>query len=250
MAHHIIRTRLLVLAVVSAFLVPAVSVAGEQDVISEADTLYKQRGSSSKATEALELLREGAETYPESYGIHWRLARAAWWICDGTTDNATKKAKGKEGMDAGNRAIEIKSNGIEGCYWMALALGEYSMGISILKAIGQGLDGKFTTNIDAVIRADEDYDDGGALRARSRYHFNMPRPMRSYPKALEFVERADELVPDHPRTLYFMAETHHALGDDTEAREALDACLASGWADRTERDRVHGWARTFESQLD
>lgn len=250
MVHRIIRSRLLVLAVISALSIPAVSSAGEQDVISEADALYKQRASSTKSNEALELLREGATQYPDSYGIHWRLARAAWWICDGTTDNAVKKATGLEGMDAGNRAIVIKPTGLEARYWMVLALGEYSKGISILKAIGQGLDGKFTKNMDAVVRADEDYDDGGGLRAQSRYHFTMPRPMRSYPMALEKLERSDELVPDHPRTLYFLAETHHALGDDTAARTALDACLASTWPDRAERDRVHGWARSFESQLE
>ncbi len=240
------------LTVLLAFVVlqPRPALAGEQEVIDQADALYKQRSSSTKSNEAVELLRTGAADHPDSYGIHWRLARATWWVCDGTTSESTKKSLGKEGWDAGARAMELEPNGIEGRYWMVLALGEYSKGISILKAIGQGMDGKFSSNLDWVLSQDEGYDEGGALRAKSRYHFSLPRFMRSFPKALEKLERSDALVPNHPRTLYFMAETHHALGDDEAARKALDACLASSWSDRAERTRVHGWAEDFASELE
>ena len=241
-----------VLAAVAALVIlqPRPAAAGEQEVIAEADSLYGQRSSNTRSNEAVELLRAGAVDYPDSYGIHWRLARATWWVCDGTNSESTKKSLGKEGWDAGARAMEIKSDGIEGRYWMVLALGEYSKGISILKAISQGLDGKFSDNLDWVLAQDEGYDQGGALRAKSRYHFSLPRFMRSFPKALEKLERSDALTANHPRTQYFLAVTHHALGDDEAARKALDASLNSTWSSRAERERVLGWAQDFEAELE
>lgn len=237
---------LLSLALASA----AGAVGSEQEVIAEADRLYGLRADATRAQEGLDLLREGAAAYPESYGIHWRIARACFWICDGTEDREVKKSLGKEGWDAGDVALAQKPDGIEGHYWTVLTMGEYSRGISILKAIGQGLDKKFTHHLDTVLAADEDYDDGGALRAKGKYWYALPKVMRDYDKSLERLQRADELVPNHPRTLLYLAETQHAMGDDAAARASVEAALAcTGWPDAAERERVMAWARAFEGTL-
>lgn len=238
------------LALLAPVLLPVAAMASEEDVIAEAERLYKARGNSDSALEGLEALRDGAESYPQSYGIHWRLARACWWIAEGASDTELKKTLGKEGMEAGEKAVSIKSSGIEGHYWTTLALGEYANGISIIKAIAGGLDGKFTDHLDIVLDADEDYDNGGALRARSRYHFGLPRLMRSYPKALERAERANELVPNHIRTLYYLAETEHVMDNDEKAREYLDEALAlTDYWDGPERVRVMAWCKAMDKEI-
>ena len=60
--------------------------ATEQEAIAEADRLYGLRGSSDQAEEAVEYLKTATADYPDSYELHWRLARACWWVADGTTD--------------------------------------------------------------------------------------------------------------------------------------------------------------------
>ncbi len=238
------------LALAFGTLIPSPSRGAEADVVAEADGLYAQRSISSQAEAALEALRTGVTTYPDSYALQWRLARICWWIAEGTDDRDTKQALGKEGWDAGERAVALDPAGIEGHYWTALAMGEYAKGISIIKAISQGLDKKFNGHLDKVLSADEGYDDGGALRARGIYWQSLPRIMRSYPKALEYLERSDELVPSHPRTLYYLAQTHHLDGDDERARQYLDACLAAtAWPDAPERLRVLAWARALDGVL-
>ena len=240
-----------ILALIFALALPALALAGEQEVIVQADQLYLQRADSSKAQEGLDVLRAGAAEYPTSYGIHWRVARICWWIAEGTSDTSIKKALGREGWDAAAVSVETDSDGLEGHYWYVLALGEYSNGISILKAIAQGLDGKFSDHLDLVLAADEDYDDGGALRAKGKYWFSLPRFMRSFPKSLERLERSNELVPNHPRTLFYLAETELALGNEERARTYVEASLAaSSWPDRPEWARVSAWARTFQAGLD
>jgi len=238
------------LALLVTLSLPGSILASEADVIAEADKIYGGRANSDRALEGVEFLREGAESYPESYGIHWRLARACWWICDGTTDTETDKSLGLEGMEAGEKAVAIKSSGIEGHYWTCLALGEYANGISIIKAIAAGLDGRFTDHLDIVLAADEDYDNGGALRAKSRYHFGLPRLMRSYPKALERAERSNELIPNHIRTLYYLAETEHVMDNDEKAREYLDEAMAlTNYWDGPERIRVMAWCKELDKQI-
>jgi tetratricopeptide (TPR) repeat protein len=230
------------------------SVAGavgtEEEVIAEADRLYGLRADSGKAQDGLDLLRDGAQAHPQSYGIQWRIARACFWICDGTEDKDIKKSIGMEGWEAGDKAVALDASGIEGHYWTTLAMGEYSKGISIIKAIGKGIDKQFTHHLDTTLAADEAYDNGGALRAKGRYWFALPKIMRSFEKSLEKLERADELVPNHPRTLLYVAETQHAMGDDAAARTSLDAALAcTGFPDAAERDRVMVWARAFDKEL-
>jgi len=224
--------------------------ASEGETIAEADRLWGLRGSSDRAQEAVDYLQTATADHPDSYDLHWRLARAAWWIADGTENADVDKAKGKLGWDAGARALELNSSDLEGRYWMTLSMGEYAKGISILKAIGQGIDGKFTEHIDHVLAADEDYDDAGALRAKSKYWSSLPRFMRKYDRAQSRLERADELVPNHPRNLFYLAELHHILGDDATARDYLDKSLGcTSWPDAPERARVMSWARALDSEI-
>jgi len=224
--------------------------ASEQEVVAETDRLWAQRGSSSQAQAAVEYLQTATADHPDSYGLHWRLARAAWWVADGTESSETDKSMGRLGWDAGARAVEIDGSSLEGHYWLMLSMGEYAKGISIVKALAQGIDGKFNEHLDIVLAADEDYDDGGALRAKGKYWSSLPRLMRKYDRSQAKLERADELVPNHPRNLFYLAELHHVLGDDDKAREYLDQSLAcTGWPDGPERDRVMSWARALDAEV-
>ena len=224
--------------------------ASEQEAIAEADRLYAFRGTSERAEEAVDYLQTATSEYPDSYGLHWRLARAAWWIADGTENSETDKSLGQLGWDAGARAVAIDSSSLEGHYWMMLAMGEYAKGISIVKAIAKGIDGKFSEHLDIVLAADEDYDDAGALRAKGKYWSSLPRFMRKYDRALTKLERADELVPNHPRNLFYLAELHHILEDDETARAYLDKSLAcTSWPDVPERTRVMAWAKALDKEI-
>ncbi len=245
------RSLLAIIFLLGACCLPQLAIADEATAIADADRLYAQRANSDKASEAVEFLQQAVQDHPDSYALHWRLARAAWWIGDGTENETTDKEMGQIGWDAGARAIELNSSGLEGHYWTTLAMGEYSKGISILKAIGQGLDKKFSSHLDTVLAADEGYDNGGALRAKGMYWHELPRIMRDRAKALEKLERSNELIPNHPRTLYYLAVVNHAEGNEEAARACIEASIAAAprWPDAPERARVLGWARTLDGQI-
>jgi len=240
------RSLLLIICLV----LPRLALATEADAIAEADRLYGLRASSDQADAAVEYLQQAVADHPDSYGLHWRLARAAWWIADGTTHSDTDQKMGKLGWDAGERAVALKSSGIEGHYWACLAMGEYAKGISIVKAIAAGIDGKFNGHLDIVLAADEDYDNGGALRAKGMYWASLPRLMRKFDRAVDRLSTANDLVPNHPRTLYYLADVHNRMGEEDKAREYLDQSLAAtSWRDAPERARVSAWARSLDGQI-
>ncbi len=229
--------------------IAASAAASEHDAIVEADRLFEQRGNPSQAKAALSHLQNATQEYPGSYGLHWRLARICFWLADGTQDTAIKRIIGKEGWDAGEMAISLDPDGIEGYYWSALTMGEHAKDMSVAEGLSKGLDGKFNDYLDKVLSMDESYGQGGALRARARYWYALPRVMRSYPKCLDYLERSNELVPGHPRTLLYMAEAYHVLGEHEKARQALEASLQASFHDSAERQRMLTWARNFQAEL-
>lgn len=222
----------LLMAALAASMVPLVSASAdgversetraiqtETWLMEEADRLYSLRDDADSALRGLDVLRQGAAISPDSYGIQWRIARICWWIAVGEGDTGVKRALGQEGWNAGEKAVALDPTGVEGHYWTTLAIAECANSMSILAAITLGIDGRFNTHPDMVLAVDEGYDDGGALRAKGVYWFSLPGRMRNYDKSLERLERANELVPSHPRTLPYLAEVHHAMGDDKAAQE-------------------------------
>lgn len=243
------RTLLVSITTILVLLAAFTAAADETESIQQADRLWVERHDPARAMQALELLRVAREQHPSSYGVHWRLARLCFWLCDGTSDTGRKRAIGKEGWDAGERAIALNPSGIEGYYWAALTMGEHAKGLSIPEAMAANLEPRFNGYLDKVLAADEGYGEGGALRARACYWAELPPLMRSYSRSLEYLQRSDELVPGHPRTLYYMAEVYLAMGSEDEARQAIDASLGTSFEDRAERARMLVWARSLEQQI-
>ncbi len=243
------RATLIATALAVLFISNPANAATAADLTDQADRLWAERHDPSRVLQALELLHAGCEQHPDSYDLHWRLARLCFWMCDGTADTSRKRAVGKEGWDAGERAIELKPEGIEGYYWAALTMGEHAKDMSVAEGVAANLEPRFNRYLDIVLAADEGYGEGGALRARACYWYSLPPLMRSYSRSLEYLERSDELVPGHPRTLFYMAEVHHAMGETDQARAAIDASLDTSFHDRAERDRMLVWARSLERQL-
>jgi len=243
------RTFLVSISMTIVLLAASFAAADETESIQQADRLWVERHDPSRALQALKLLQDASVSHPDSYGLHWRLSRLCFWLCDGTSDMGRKRTLGKVGWDAGERAIALNPSGIEGHYWAALTMGEHAKGLSIPEAMAANLEPRFNGYLDKVLAADEGYGEGGALRARACYWYSLPPLMRNYSRSLQYLQRSDELVPGHPRTLYYMAEVHLAMGHDEEAQQAIDASLGASFDDTAERARLLVWARSLRQQI-
>ncbi len=195
-------------------------------------------------------IKDGNATAPKDYAFLWKAARFRWWTADGTTDEKEKRKVAKQGWEYAERALEVNPTGPEGKYYVALNIGAYSQAVGILKAIGDGLEGKFNDNLDYAIKNNEAFDRYGARRAKGRYYWELPWPKRDLKKSKEELQRAIDKSPEHLRNQYFLADTLLKDGDARGAKVAIDKVLTGdGSWDPPEARRVKAWAKSLNETI-
>ena len=207
-------------------LTPALAQASGEDLIQQGDSLIEELGEGDPKG-AIEKYEAALADGADEFDVQWRIARAYFWWSDWQGDNATKKRLGKKGMTAGAKAIELKPDRVEGHYFYALCVGEYSLGISIIKAITQGMEKKFKKSAEKAASIELDFDGGGPLNALGRFYYELPWPKRNLKKSRDLLTKNLKSVPDSARTRVYLAETLIALKDKKGAKEQLDYVLAN-----------------------
>ncbi len=227
-------------------LVPSVVLAqpsSAADVASRLEDLWKTRDdpASMKATD--EAITEGLKAFPEDFEILWRAARYRWWVADGATDERLKKQVAKEGWSLAERAVKANPGAAQGHFYVAVNIGAYSQAVGILKALGEGLEGKFNEQLELARQANEQFDRSGPRNAKGRYYWELPWPKRDLARSRAELKVVTERHPEHLRSWLYLAETELKDGNPKEARAALDKVLAGGeWYDPPEARRMKKWA--------
>lgn len=189
------------------------------------DKLWKARDEKGNPERLIEGLEEAILADPKGYEAHWKLARACWWLSDMAEDTGRKKALGEKGREAGKKAWQIEEGAVEGHIWYAAALGEYGLGISIAKAIWQGLDGDFRKHAERAIAIDKAYDGAAPLRALGRFYAKLPWPKQDLKKSEQLLREAIDVAPERLLTRLYLADTLDAVGRRDEAKKELDVLL-------------------------
>ncbi len=222
-------------------------------LIRDADAIYEtSRGKLAKAVEMYELLVKAAALEPGSYEAQWKLARAAWWVAEGLHDNHEKEAYGGVGFEAGKKAVALNANGVEGHYWLVAALGEYSRGIGVARALMKGLGGTFEKHVARAKEIDPRYKDGGPARVLCRYYWKLPWPKRDLAKSEAYCRESMELGPNGLRAKYFLAETLWAKNDFDGAQKYVHVCMESDVKsdpDPIDAKRVQGLCRHLDDEM-
>lgn len=189
------------------------------------DKLWKARDEKGNVEKLIAGLEEALVADPKSYEALWKLARACWWLSDMTEDTSKKKTLGEKGKEAGKKAWQIEEGSVEGHMWYAAALGEYGLGISIAKALWQGLDSDFRKHAERAIAIDKGYDGAAPLRALGRFYSKLPWPKQDLKKSEQLLREAIETAPERLLTRLYLADTLDALGRKDEARKEIEALL-------------------------
>ncbi|MBX7099170.1 MAG: tetratricopeptide repeat protein [Myxococcaceae bacterium] len=223
------------------------------DAVAQLDLLWKTRDEPAaiKATDAA--ISAGLKANPDDYQVLWRAARFRWWQADGTVEGQEKLKKqlGKEAWNLADRALKVKSDGMEAHYYVALGVGAYSQAVGVLTALSEGLEGKFVENLDYAIKANEAFDTAGPHRAKGRYHWELPWPKRDLAKSKSELEAAIKLSPQHLRNYYYLADTYLKDGNAKEAKVQITKVLTgNGDWDPPEARRVKAWAKTLSTKID
>jgi len=201
------------------------------DTLAQADALF-EKGDIGSILESIPLYIKAVEANPDSYEANWKCARAHREYADHALEGEHEGWKdiceeyGKKGMEYAEKAIELEPEKIEGHYYFGLSAGTYSDGVSILKALKEGL--KRSTQ-DAFYKAydiDKMYDIGGPMLAIGRFWHKLPFPLRKKKRAEKYYKERYPYFPDDPEGLVYYAELLIDRRKKDEAKPLLEKAIA------------------------
>ena len=194
-------------------------------VLAEVDTLWRDRTPANYRANAQKVI-DRLKPHAKQFEAAWRLARAYVWLSERKPyhqDGAYKARLGQQAMRHAQTAIKLKPERVEGHYYHAWAVGQWSLGISIPKALWKGAEGKLRRSMKKAQALSAGYDDHGVLRMWGRFFHSLPWPKYDGAKALRYLQDGTRRSPSNLRGWFYLAEAQiglkkHAAACATVAR--------------------------------
>jgi len=214
---------------------------GVTGVLARLDSLHERRDDDAALAEAHRLVEIVLRAEPNDHGVLWRAARVRFTESDRPSVSTSERSRlGKEAYDLAERAIAANPNDVAGHYWAALSIGSYAEGMGVLRALANGIEGKFRAPLERATALDVRYDHGSIPVVWAAYYLELPWPKRDRSKARQQLQRALQINPHNLRARLYQARIALDEGRRAEA-EALGATIAAapvGAYDPPEERRV------------
>jgi tetratricopeptide (TPR) repeat protein len=239
----------LALALAAGLAAPALAAGPSPEVaalVARADAAYAVRDEPGKMDEAQAALDEAEKLASGDYGVLWRKARQLFWRADDLRISKEEKARlGKECWDIADRATAAEPRGPEGWFYAASGVGNYSLGMGVLRALALGMEGKFRERLERAEALDAKFDNGAIHNAWGRFYYELPWPKYDARRSEERLRAALKLNPANVRARVYLAELFRKEDKPAEARALLEEALARepGVYDRAEERRWQERAR-------
>ena len=196
-------------------------------LLARVDSEWPHRDDQQRMQDVRTTLEKAEAEAPRDYGVLWRLARLWFWISDDPAlPNAEKSRLGKKAWDYGDRASAVNPNGVEGWFFAAGGMGNYALGIGILKALGEGIEGKFKDRLSRAEKLDPKFYAGGIYNAWGRFYFKLPWPKYDARRSEQALQKALQVNPENVRARVFLAELYLKENHPKEARTLLEEAAA------------------------
>jgi len=197
-------------------------------VLATLDALHGRRDDPGALREARRLADSALAHAPNDYGTLWRAARVLFTESDDKRrSESDRSALGKEAYDLAERAIAVNPNDVAGQYWAALSIGSYAEGMGVMRALANGIEGKFKRPLERATALDVTYDHGAIPVVWAAYYLALPWPKRDRGKAAQELKQALQINPDNLRARLYQARIAADEGHKDEARALLAAIAAA-----------------------
>jgi tetratricopeptide (TPR) repeat protein len=206
-------------------------------LLKQGDEAYRKRYSEKAHWEAIYFYKEILKVEPDNFDALWRLARSYYSLSDSIASTARKKELGAEGLSYGERAAKLRPNRVEGWFYGVICLGEYSMGLGLITALRQGIEGKFRRMADKAMAIDPQFDFAGPPRTWGVFYMKLPWPKRDFKKSEQFLQEAKRRAPQKLRNYLYLAQLYEADSRRSDALAMLRECLGR---DPGQEDRPDG----------
>lgn len=158
------------------------------ELLQQADKSYAEREDLVRVREGLELLRRARAVDYTNYDVVWRTARLNYTLGDKTTDATEREKAFRDGIEAGETAVRVEPQRVEGHFWYGANQGGYAQargplyGLSAAKGLRQ--------EMETVLKLDESFQGGSAFMVLGRLDLELPSLLGGDEKrALETLER-------------------------------------------------------------
>jgi len=204
------------------------AVGDDAAALARLDWLYQRREDPATFEEAHRLAVAAVTKAPSSYEVLWRAARETFSETDQPSRSADERSRlGKAAHDLAARAIAVNPNGVEGHYWAALGIGRHAETMGVVRALANGIEGKFTRPLERATALDVRYDHGNIPVVWAAYYLELPWPKRDRAKAAAKLRQALEINPANLRARLYQARLALSQDQPAEARAILDGIAAA-----------------------
>jgi len=227
--------------------------AGLADLLARADASYAVRDEPGQLEASRQALEAASRLAPADAAVLWRLARHETWLAeDPAITDARKSELGKKAWDLGERAAAADPKRVEAWFYAVTGMGAYSLGIGVLSALAQGIEGKFKDRLSRAEALDPGFLGGGIQCAWGRFWFKLPWPKHDEAKSLAALRAALARNPHNVRARVYLGDVHLDEGRKAEARAEYQAALAKppGQYDAPEERRWQAVARGALERLE
>jgi hypothetical protein len=197
-------------------------------VLARVDELHKRRDDRAAFTEEQTLVQAALARAPQDFEVLWRAARVDFWLSDDPGQNHDERSRvGKLGWDLAERAVAASPNRVEGHYFAAVCMGNYALGLGVVKALSQGMEGKFRERLGRAEQLDRRYEQGAIDTAWGRFYDKLPWPKRDREQAELHFKRAVEVNNYNLRARVYLASSYLDADRPADARRLLAEVAAA-----------------------
>jgi hypothetical protein len=188
--------------------------------MAEADGLYAHREDLGQARQAQALLRLARVEDYGSYEIAWKLSRSDYYVADHTTNEREREDSFREGIEAGQRAVQLQDGKPEGHFWLGANYGGTAKN-STLASLSSVED--IRKEMDAVLKLDEGFQSGSAYLGLGQLYLQAPRMLGGdRQKAVDYLEKGLRFGKDNALLRLRLAEAYHLVNRDGDALKQID----------------------------
>jgi tetratricopeptide (TPR) repeat protein len=210
-----------------------------QNIFENGKTYYKQRDVNADSFRAdPEMINKAINAFEKSLDQNINPEESASYLLQayyfkgmftGMPEEEQKEIYEK-GRSLGEKMMDKFPNSVPIKFWYSANIGRWAKVHGFLKAATSGVAKKLRRVCKDIIELDRDYQGGGGYRILAQVHYHAPNIpiLMGWPsdeKALELIENAMEIAPDHPTNRMLYAEILLEFDRDEEAKKQLQFIL-------------------------
>jgi len=210
---------------------------------------------------ALETALKADQLEPENPEVLWRVARAYFNVADQAPDDEQLQIDNMyPGFEMAKTCVELAPDIAEGHQYYAILIGR----IGEIEGTKQKIENSYAVREHTLIAIDLDPENDSNYHVMGRWHFTLADlswverkiasliyatpPEASFEEAAEYFQKANEIAGGDVRHLLWLGKSYIELDKETEAKRALEACLAI--APETDAERgMHADAKELLEDL-